>query len=105
MDIQKYVVVSIMVAVYLVCEIVKPFLKSGTKWLPLIAGVLGILFNVWLNLSFSFDIFLNGLASGLSATGLNQLIRQTSGYYDEPTSPDPDIEEDLEEIEEETENG
>ncbi len=80
--IQNYVVVAIMVAVYLICEIVKPFLKENTNWLPLIAGILGIAFNAWLNMGFSFDIFLNGLASGLSATGMNQLIRQSSGYYD-----------------------
>lgn len=104
MNIKDYIVVSIMAAVYLVCEILKPFLKDKTKWLPLLAGVLGILFNMWLNMGFSFDIFLNGLASGLSATGLNQLIRQTSGYYDEPISDDP-AEDDTEEVEEETENG
>lgn len=98
MDIKQYVVISIMVAVYLLCEIIKPFLqgKDLTKWLPLIAGFLGIIFNIWINMSFSFDIFLNGLASGLSATGMNQLIRQTSGYYDtveENISPDdPDDE-------------
>lgn len=102
MDIQKYVVVSIMVAVYLVCEIIKPFLseKQLTKWLPLIAGLLGIGFNAWVNAGFSFDVFLNGLASGLSATGLNQLIRQSTGYYDEPlegpVSPDNDANDEVE---------
>ena len=98
MNIKDYIVVSIMVAVYLICEIIKPFLKdNNTKWLPLIAAVLGIGFNIWLNMSFSFDIFLNGLASGLSATGMNQLIRQSSGYYDvqedynvSPDNPDDD---------------
>lgn len=97
MNIKDYIVVSIMVAVYLICEIVKPFLKDNTKWLPLIAAVLGVGFNVWLNMGFSFDIFLNGLASGLSATGMNQLIRQSTGYYDvqedynvSPDNPDDD---------------
>lgn len=103
MDIKEYVVVSIMVAVYLICEIIKPFLKDHTKWLPLIAAVLGVGFNIWLNLGFSFDIFLNGLASGLSATGLNQLIRQSTGYYDvkeeaniSPDNPDADDEVEVE---------
>lgn len=79
--IKDYVVVAIMVAVYLICAIIKPFLKDNTKWLPLIAGVLGIGFNAWLNAGFSFDIFLNGLASGLAATGLDQLYKQTTNYY------------------------
>lgn len=103
MNIKDYIVVSIMAAVYLVCEILKPFLKDKTKWLPLLAGLLGILFNMWLNMGFSFDIFLNGLASGLSATGLNQLIRQSTGYYDvkeesniSPDNPDADDEVEVE---------
>lgn len=86
MNIQDYVVISICVAVYLICMIIKPLLSEYAlnKWLPLIAGILGIIFNVWLNAwHFTFDIFLNGLASGISATGLDQLIKQTSGYYEE----------------------
>ena len=84
--IQNYVVVAIMVAVYLVCFILKKFLKDNSKWIPLIAGLLGIGFNTWVNHGFSFDIFLNGLASGLAATGLDQLYKQTTGYYDKEES-------------------
>ena len=85
MNIQDYVVISICVAVYLICTIIKPLFSQNSlnKWIPLTAGILGILFNLWINeWTFSFDIFLNGLASGISATGLDQLIKQSSGYYE-----------------------
>jgi len=81
--IKDYVVVAIMVAVYLILLMAKPLFGEKTKWIPLTAGLLGIGLNAWLNLGFDFNIFLTGLASGLSATGLDQLIKQTSGYYDE----------------------
>ena len=85
MNLQDYVVISICVAVYLICLIIKPLLSNYAlnKWIPLIAGILGIIFNVWVNeWKFTFDIFLNGLASGISATGLDQLLKQSTGYYD-----------------------
>lgn len=86
--ISEYAVPAIMAAVYLILLMVKPLFGSYTKWLPLAAGVLGVGFNAWLNLGFDFNIFLTGLASGLSATGLDQLIKQSSGYYDQlPDEP------------------
>ena len=102
MNIQDYVVISICVAVYLICFIIKPLLSEYAlnKWLPLIAGILGIIFNLWLNKwSFTFDICLNGLASGISATGLDQLIKQSSGYYEE------EEDDDLEEVDEVEDDG
>lgn len=86
MNLQDYVVISICVAVYLICMIIKPLLSNYdmNKWIPLIAGVLGIVLNLWVNeWAFTFDVFLNGLASGISATGLDQLLKQSSGYYDD----------------------
>lgn len=91
MNIQDYVVASICVAVYLLVMIIKPIISEHNlnKWIPLIAGILGIFFNVWINeWTFSFDVFLNGLASGISATGLDQLIKQSSGYYDKAEEED-----------------
>lgn len=85
MNIQDYVVATIAVFTYLILLIVKPVLpqKCG-KFIPMIAGLLGIFANIWLNKwAVTFPIVLEGLASGLSATGIDQLIKQTSGYYDE----------------------
>ena len=84
MNIQDYVVAAIAVFTYLVLLIVKPIIpeKAG-KFIPMIAGVLGIFANIWMNKwAVSFPIVLEGLASGLSATGIDQLIKQSTGYYE-----------------------
>ena len=74
MNINEYVVAIVAVAVYLVCLILHSIKFIDNRWLPLIAGALGILFNVWYSRSFNFAVFLGGLASGLSATGIDQAI-------------------------------
>ena len=77
MDITEYIVVTIMAAVWLIIQILKKpvFEKFGfSDYIPLFAGVLGILFAVWINGQFTFPLFLEGLASGFSATGLNEGI-------------------------------
>ena len=50
------------------------------KFIPLIMGILGVILNVWLN-SFTFtpEILLGGLFSGLASTGLHQLLVQLIG--------------------------
>lgn len=85
MNIQDYVVVTIAVFTYLILAMVKPVLPSAArKYIPLMAGALGVFGNIWLNQwAVTFPIVLEGLASGLSATGIDQLIKQTTGYYDE----------------------
>lgn len=83
MDIQEYIVPMISAFVYLIMLMVKPLMKDGhTKFIPLICGILGIGLNAWANGGFGFSIALEGLASGLGATGLDQLIKQTSGHYE-----------------------
>lgn len=80
--ITEYAVPAIMAAVYLILLMAKPLFGEKTKFIPLAAGLLGIALNAWLNMAFDFNVFLTGLASGLSATGLDQLVKQTSGYYE-----------------------
>ena len=47
------------------------------KFIPLIMAVLGVLLNVWLNgFTFSPEILLGGLASGLASTGMHQAFKQ-----------------------------
>ena len=83
MNIQDYAVPAISAGVYLILLMIKPLVKEEwRKYLPLTAGLLGVGLNAWFNLSFSFCIFLEGLASGLGATGIDQLIKQTTGYYE-----------------------
>jgi len=89
MNIQDYVVAAIAVFTYLILLIVKPIIpeKAG----KLIAGLLGVFANIWLNQwQLTFAIVLEGLASGLSATGIDQLIKQTTGYYEKAEYTDDD---------------
>ena len=47
------------------------------KFIPLIMAALGVFVNVWLNgFSFTPEILLGGLVSGLASTGMHQLFKQ-----------------------------
>lgn len=77
MNIQDYVTVTIMAAVWLLIQILKKPVFDNFKlsdYIPLFAAVLGILFTVWIHGSLDFPLFLEGLASGFAATGLNEGI-------------------------------
>jgi hypothetical protein len=75
MDIKEYVAVTVMAAVWLIIQILKKpvFDRFGlSDYIPLFAGLLGILFVFWINGAINFSLFLEGIASGFSATGLNE---------------------------------
>lgn len=77
MDIQEYVTVTVMAAVWLIIQILKKpvFDRLNAKdYIPLFAAVLGIVFTVWINGALDFQLFLEGIASGFAATGLNEGI-------------------------------
>ncbi len=46
------------------------------KYIPAVMGVLGVVLNIWMNGSFTPEILLGGLFSGLSSTGLHQVFKQ-----------------------------
>jgi len=47
------------------------------RFIPLIMGLLGVVLNVWLNgFTFTPEILLGGLASGLASTGMHQIFKQ-----------------------------
>lgn len=50
--------------------------KLDNKYIPLIMAILGVALNIWINMSFSPTILLEGLFSGLSSTGLHQAFTQ-----------------------------
>jgi hypothetical protein len=58
--------------------ILKHVIKSDAinKYIPAIMGVLGVVLNIWINMSFTPEILLGGLFSGLSSTGLHQVFKQ-----------------------------
>lgn len=73
----EFVVVIIMAICLAVGYIVKNSLSFiPNKYIPLIMGVLGVVLNIWINeLSFTPEILLGGLASGLAATGAFEAVR------------------------------
>ena len=50
--------------------------RLDNKYIPLIMAILGVILNIWINMSFSPEILLGGLFSGLSSTGLHQAFKQ-----------------------------
>ncbi len=71
----------IVVAVMAICLCLGHIIKHSitiipNKYIPLIMAVLGVILNVWMNAwSFTPEILLGGLASGLASTGAFELIR------------------------------
>ena len=77
MNIEEYVVVAVMVAVWIVIQILKKpvFVKFGlADYMPLFAALLGVVFTLWINSALDFNLFLQGIASGFAATGMNEGI-------------------------------
>lgn len=51
--------------------------EGVNRFIPLIMAVLGVAVNVWINgFSFTPEILLGGMASGLASTGMHQLFAQ-----------------------------
>ncbi|MBD9220285.1 MAG: holin [Clostridiales bacterium] len=45
------------------------------RFIPLVMGIVGVLINVWVNKTFTAEILLGGLFSGLASTGLYEMFR------------------------------
>ena len=67
------VIVGICVCVGYIIKHLIPSDKIN-RFIPLIVGVLGVLLNMWLKFGISPEILLEGLVSGLSSTGLYELV-------------------------------
>lgn len=77
MDIKEYVAVTVMAAVWVIIQILKKPLFEKLKltdYIPLFSALLGVAFVVWINGGLDFPLFLEGIASGFAATGLNEGI-------------------------------
>ena len=72
-----YLVITILGICLCVGFVIKESVPQiNNKYIPLIMTVLGVVLNVWLNMSFSPQILLGGLFSGLASTGLHQAFKQ-----------------------------
>nr|DAL62416.1 MAG TPA_asm: holin [Caudoviricetes sp.] len=45
------------------------------KYIPAIMGALGVILNIWMNMTFTPEILLGGLVSGLASTGLYEAFK------------------------------
>lgn len=71
-----YIVVIVVGICFAAGHIIKQSLEFiPNKYIPLIMGVLGVAINIWLNMAFTPEILLGGLASGLASTGAFELVR------------------------------
>ena len=73
----RYVVILVLAICLCLGYIIKHSITSiPNKYIPLIMGVAGVILNLWLNhWTFTPEVLLGGLASGLASTGTHQLIR------------------------------
>lgn len=77
MDITEYVVPTVMAAVWIILQIVKVALGEESKirrFIPLFSALLGVVFTFWVSGTLDFTLFLQGIASGFAATGLNESV-------------------------------
>ena len=76
-----YVVLVILGVCYCIGFILKHIVESDKldRFIPLIMGATGIFFSIWIaDWEITPQIILSGLASGLAATGTNQIFKQLS---------------------------
>lgn len=72
---QDYLILIILGICLCVGYVIKTSIpKINNSYIPLIMAVLGVILNIWMNMSFSPEILLGGLFSGLASTGLHQLF-------------------------------
>ncbi len=75
---QEYVVLVVLGICLCFGYIIKHSLSFiDNKIIPLIMGITGVVLNVWVNqFTFTPEILLGGLASGLAATGAYEAYKQ-----------------------------
>ena len=58
--------------------VIKNVITTDTinKYIPLIMAVLGVVLTIWINMSFTPEILLGGMFSGLASTGLYEAFKQ-----------------------------
>jgi hypothetical protein len=77
----RYVVVIVLAICLCLGYIIKHSINFiPNKFIPLILAVIGTILNVWINdWTFTPEILLGGLASGLASTGAFEMIRNLAG--------------------------
>jgi hypothetical protein len=76
MDITQYLNLVAFLGTFLILYIVKPLLpEKAVKFIPVMAAICGVIFVSLIKGNFDVMIFIEGLISGLAATGLKEIIK------------------------------
>lgn len=94
----RYVVIVVLAICLCLGYIIKHSINFiPNKYIPLILAVIGTILNVWINgWTFTPEILLGGMASGLASTGAFELIRNivnsksSKTEAETPTQPSKD---------------
>lgn len=80
----QYVVVAVVAICFGVGYVIKnSFDFIPNKYIPFIMAVLGVILNVWVNgWSFTPEILLGGLSSGLASTGAFEAVKNLTKKKD-----------------------
>ncbi len=78
----QFIVVIVMAICFCLGYVIKNSLDFiPNKYIPLIMAVAGVILNTWLNgWTFTPEILLGGLASGLASTGAFELVRNIMNH-------------------------
>lgn len=49
------------------------------RFIPVFCATIGLAVNIWINMSFSPEILVTGLVSGVAATGMFEMVRNLIG--------------------------
>ena len=73
-----YLVIIVVAICLCVGYVIKNIITTDkvNKFIPLIMAVLGVGINIWLNLSFTPEVLLGGMVSGLASTGMYEAFHQ-----------------------------
>ena len=76
--VNDYIVIIVLGVCLCVGYVLKNLIPSTkiNRFIPLIMAVIGVIVNLWVNGSFTPEILLGGMVSGLASTGLHQAFKQ-----------------------------
>ena len=80
MDLSNFIIVLPCAAALIIGFLVKHAIPAiPNRFIPLICAVIGLGVNIWVNMSFSPEILVTGLVSGVAATGMFEMVRNLIG--------------------------
>lgn len=76
---QEMLMPVVMIGCFVVGYVVKNFMPTDTKWIPLFVTIVGIVLACWINMSIDPTTIVAGAISGIASTGVHQLVKETLG--------------------------